>query len=627
MFKKIFFYSTMLPLGFAALSLVASGAGRPNILWLTAEDHSAYWLGCYGNENARTPNLDKLAERGVRYTNFFANAPVCAVARTSLILGTYAPQLGLQHMRSVYDIPGKYKTYSRLLQDAGYYVTNRSKDDFNFPYDPEKVWSDVGGDAHYKNRSAGAPFFTIFNTTTTHESSLFPSRYNRSRESGIIPDKPRVDPADVRLPAYLPDLPEIRMDHAIYHDVISAMDREIGDHLAELEARGEADNTIIFFYSDHGGVIPRAKRFVHDTGTHVPLIIYFPEKWKHLAPAAPGSEIDDPVSFIDLPPTILNLAGADVPEYMHGTPLFGTPEASGPRSLVFLYGQRFDGQILKFERAVTDGHYRYIHNFHPFRPQAYPHGYPLGQAAWSAWYEAWRNGETSPLEGSYWERNQPVDALFHTDSDPWEVNNLAGDPEYAARLAFMRDSLINQMAAIRDTGIVPESMWPGLIGDGTIFDYVNQADFPYRSLLDLAFEATDASQASLPRFQFALTSEHPVERYWGAIGCHILGREAKPAARALRKLTRDPFLVNRIAAYAALGQLGQRKFAIEGLLGVLDAPVENMALGEALDALLGLNALDQVGNEQLQAIIDRTDRDHRSLNLVAQAASEILKTR
>ncbi|MBH53098.1 MAG: sulfatase [Opitutaceae bacterium] len=604
--------------------------GRPNILWLTSEDHSAYWLGSFGNKNAHTPNLDGLAEHGIRYTNFFANAPVCAVARTSLILGTYAPHLGLQHMRSGYEIPDYIRTYSEVLQDAGYYVTNRSKDDFNFPYDKNQVWSDVGLQAHYRNRPYGSSFFCIFNSTTTHESSLFPTKYKRYRDEGIIPETTRVDFADVVLPTYLPDLPAIREDHAIYHDVMTAMDKEVGKLLADLEADGEADNTIIFYFSDHGGVIPRAKRYLQDTGTNVPLIVYFPEKWKHLAPAGPGSVIDDPVSFIDLPPTVLNLAGAEVPGHMHGTPIFGTDSSRGPRSLVFLYGHRFDGQMLKFERGLTDGHFRYIRNFHPFRPQCYPHGYTHGQAAWQTWYAAFKAGETNAVQSSYWERNQPVDALFHTDTDRWEVKNMAGDPAYAERLEFMKQSLIRQMTEIRDIGIIPEGMWHDLMGEGTIYEYVNRPDFPYEDLLNLAFKATDGSMASFARYQVALASDNPIERYWGLVGCTILGSEAKPALLAIRRLTKDEMLINRVAAYTALSQMGWKKFAVKGILELLNGPVTNMAFTDAIDTLVGLGEENQITDAQLQSIQDKVAAikpSNRSMSLVAQAADTLLKAR
>ena len=201
-----------------------TAADKPNILWIVSEDNDAQWLGCYGNKQAQTPNLDRLAENGVQFNNAYSNAPVCAVARSTIINGAYAITQGTQHMRSRHKIPSKYLPYVSYLKEQGYYCTNRSKTDYNFEGNDKAMWDQCSGSAHYKTRPDGSPFFAIFNLTVSHESSLFPDRIAINREKDLIPQKPRVKPADVDLPPYLPDLPEIRSDIAIYHDNITALD-------------------------------------------------------------------------------------------------------------------------------------------------------------------------------------------------------------------------------------------------------------------------------------------------------------------------------------------------------------------------------------------------------------------
>ena len=285
---------------------------RPNIMWVTSEDNSHHWVGCYGNEDAHTPNIDALAANGIRYKYAYSNAAVCAVARSTLILGRYACAMGTQNMRSRYPVPDNFRTYPSYLREAGYYCVNRSKTDYNFDGNDKSHWDECSSKAHWKNRADGQPFFAVFNTTISHESSLFEKKTNGYRDKGMIPKTPSRDPASVKLPPHYPDTPEIRQDWVTYMDIMTAMDKQIGDWLKELDDEGVRENTIVFYYSDHGGILPRAKRYINDTGTHVPLIVSFPKKWQHLAPAESGTVSDRHVSFIDLPPTVFSLAGVDM---------------------------------------------------------------------------------------------------------------------------------------------------------------------------------------------------------------------------------------------------------------------------------------------------------------------------
>lgn len=570
----------------------ASAQDRPNILWLTSEDNSHHWLGCYGNKQARTPNLDGLAAEGVRYRFAYANAPVCAVARNTLIIGRYACSMGTHNMRSRYPIPSRFKSYVSHLRAAGYYCVNKSKTDYNFATKDKQHWDDCSGRAHWKNRPEGKPFFAIFNTTISHESSLFDGKKKRSRRSGAIPKEPRLDPASVELPPYLPDTPGIRADWVTYTDIMTAMDQQIGTWLKQLEDAGLAENTIVFYYSDHGGILPRAKRYIYDTGTHVPMIVRFPKKWAHLAPGKPGSTSARPVSFIDLPPTVLGLAGVKVPDYMQGRAFLGADKRER-EPFVFLFGQRFDARMLRFVRAVTDGRYRFIRNFHPHRHRGIFAGYPHGQEGWKSFYSLQRAGKTTPTQSSFWNRPQPVEELYDTWSDPWEVVNLIDDPKHGERAARMRKATFDKMREIRDAGIVPESMYNQLSANGTIHDYVHDEGFPYERVLSAALYAGDRREP-LAIIQALIKDEHPMVRYWAAIGCTIRGAAAKPAFTDLRGLLEDDLPAVRIAAAEALVVQGDTRRGVEELVDLLGETKDDMVALEVLNIVEALGVTSKI---------------------------------
>jgi len=581
--------------GMAALA-TGETVDRPNIMWVVSEDNSHHWVGCYGNEDAKTPNIDQLAADGVRYKYAYSNAAVCAVARNTLILGRYACGTGTHNMRSRYPVPDSFRTYPSFLREAGYYCVNRSKTDYNFKTDDKSHWDESSGKAHWKNRANGQPFFAVFNTGISHESSLFKRKIDRARTQGLIPTTPTRDPATVELPPHYPDTPEIRQDWVTYMDIMTAMDEQIGDWLKELDDEGVRENTIVFYYGDHGGILPRAKRYINDTGTHVPLIVSFPKKWQHLAPAGSGTVNDRPVAFIDLPPTVFSLAGVEIPKQFQGRAFAGKAAVEN-EPYVFLYGQRFDSRMLRFVRAVTDGEYRYIRNFHPHRHRGIRAGYPHGQVGWQSLYKLKQAGELSDVQSAYWTMPQPVEELYHTAEDPWELNNLASDPKHADRLARMRNATLNKMREIGDTGVVPESMYEGISKDSTVYDYVHNEDFPYEEVLQLALAAGDGGTGVLEKLTAAMQHEHPVIRYWGATGCTIQGDVAAAAASQLRKLLEDASPSVRVAAAEALYAIGDKQEGFDGLLEVLKETKDPVVSLEALNITQALGVMKDVPKE------------------------------
>lgn len=569
----------------------ARGAARPNILWITSEDNGPF-LGCYGDPLAQTPNLDRMAAQGVRYTRAFANSPVCSAARSTLITGMHNLSVGLQHHRSRVPLPTWVRKYPEYLREAGYFCTNNVKTDYNFVGDQKAPWDECSNQATYAHRQPGQPFFAIFNFTDSHESQTFPKNVANKRENGTFPPEPRLRPEQISLPPYHPDLPEIRQEWVDYYDCITAMDRKVGQVLDELAQAGLADDTIVFYYSDHGGVVTRSKRFVYDTGTHVPLIIRFPEAWQHLAPTRPGGTVDRLVSFIDLPPTLCSLAGVPIPKQFQGTAFLGE-QAGPPADHVFLYRGRMDGRY-DMTRAVRNERYRYIRNYYPQRPNGQPYVYAYNAPTTPAWEAAFKSAKCNETQAAYF-LPRPAEEFYDTVTDPYEVHNLAGDPAYAEQLAALRAQCFADMDRFHDSGLIPEGMFELKAGDGTIADYVRTDAYPYEAVKAVADAATSRDLSQFGKLVEAMASDEPLLRYWGAVGCTVLGDDAAPAAPALRGLLRDPVASVRIAAAEALGHVGDPELAVASLAGELD-------LGDDAQVLEAINALDFLGDPAKAAL-------------------------
>jgi arylsulfatase A-like enzyme len=569
----------------------AFGADRPNILWITSEDNSPY-LGCYGDRLAHTPNLDRLAAEGVRYRHAFAQAPVCSSARTTLITGMYACALGAQHHRSRVRISESFRLYPEHLRDAGYYCTNNVKTDYNIA-NAGQPWGESSNRAHYKNRKQGQPFFAVFNLTTSHESQVAP-------RAGVDVEQLRVKPADVTLPPYHPDTPTIRADWANYYDRMTAMDQQAGALLEELDRAGLAEETIVFYYSDHGGALPRGKRNLHDSGTRVPLILRFPEKWSHLAPAQAGEWVDQPVGFVDIVASLFSLAGVPLPEHYHGQAFVG-PGKAPPREHVFLFRGRMDERY-DTVRAIRNPLFRYIRNYSPHRPWGQHYSYPFQVLpSMRSWHEEFAAGRCNSVQAAYWQE-KPSEELYALASDPFEIENLAADPQQAERLAALRRTLRAEMIAMRDTGFIPEGMFGRLAGDKTIYDYAQSEAYPIERIIDLADQATSRDPKALPDLLAALDDEHPVIRYWGATGCVVLKQQAAPAKEKLLARLKDDFADVRISASEALGYLGQSDAALDTLAVVLKTGNQYEVLA-ALNALDFMHAAGNVSLDRVQAML------------------------
>jgi arylsulfatase A-like enzyme len=557
-------------------------AQHPNILWITSEDNSPY-LGCYGDPLAQTPNLDRLAAQGVRYRYAFANAPVCSTARTTLITGMYATSLGVHNHRSRVAIPEAFRFYPEHLRAGGYYCSNNSKTDYNVS-GRDDVWDQSSPEAHYRNRAAGQPFFAVFNLTTSHEGQAAPK-----------PDKTdfRVAPDKIGLPPFHPDTPLIRRDWANYYDQMTTMDQQAGELLAELEREGLADDTIVFYYSDHGGALPRGKRNIHDSGTRVPLIIRFPRKWAQFAPAEPGAWVDDLVSFVDLPATLLNVCGVPIPEHYEGRPFLGAERAAG-RDHVFLYRGRMDERY-DTVRAVRDHQFRYVRNYSPHRPWGQHYSYPFRVLpSMGSWREEFAAGRCNDEQSRYW-KAKPPDEFYSLADDPFELHNLSDDPQYRDDISRLQAALRTEILATRDTGFIPEGMFARLARERTIYEYAQSDAYPLERILDLADQAIQGDAAQLPAFLAALQDPHPVIRYWAATGCLILQAQAAPARERLLACLHDDSFDVRVVAAEAVAYLGEPEAAAE----TLDLVLKRGNLHEALAAENAVDYLREAGHMTL----------------------------
>ncbi|MCX5770200.1 MAG: sulfatase-like hydrolase/transferase [Candidatus Hydrogenedentes bacterium] len=536
---------------------------RPNILWITCEDMSPT-LGCFGDLFSISANLDALAQQGVRYGCAFTHAPVCAPSRSGLITGVYPQTLGTHHMRSKAPMPVEVRCFTEYVRQAGYYCSNCSKEDYNF-LTPATAWDESSEKAHWRKRAEGQPFFSVFNLTATHEGQIRLPDDDFKRRTRSLSESERHDPGRVPVPPFHPDTPEVRKDWAQYYDLITVMDKQAGDILRELEQDGLAEDTIVFFFSDHGAGMPRCKRWLYDSGLHVPLIIRFPEKYRQFAPGAAGSTVDRLVGFVDFAPTVLSLAGVEIPAHMQGLAFLGS-QVRAPRQYVYAGRDRMDERY-DCSRAIRDGRYKYILNLMPHLSRGQFQQYMYEMPTMKVWAELKRLGKLQGPPGLFMEDTKPVEELYDVLNDPFEINNLAADPQYAGRLSQMREVLTEWMREIRDLGLLPES---------EMYKRANG-----RSFYELGKDNYTVPLAGLD-------ADDAAGRFWGVMRLYQQQKGSSPEWLAkLEALLADPSPAVRVAAAGLLHRSRPEK-ALDTLIQELQSPDEWVRLQAA-------NELDPLG--------------------------------
>ncbi|QZT38806.1 sulfatase [Halosquirtibacter xylanolyticus] len=545
---------------------------QPNILWITSEDNSAY-LGCYGDKNATTPNLDRLASKGVIFNNAFANAPVCAPARNTIITGMYSTSMGTEHMRSNHPMPLFVKGFPIYLRKEGYYCTNNKKEDYNTSNEL-RVWNDSSPKASYRNRAKGQPFFHIKNLVVSHESCIHDS---------IPMEKLQHDPKKMVVPPYHPDTKAVRHDWAQFYDKITEMDRQVGEILAELEKDGEADNTIVIYYSDHGGVLPRSKRFLYETGTKVPMIAYFPPKYAHLNPWGVGKHTDRLVSFVDLAPTMLSLCGVKIPNYMQGKAFMGKG-ALKPKTYVHMYRGRMDEKY-DLVRAVRDKRYRYIRNFMPYKISGQHLNYLWKAPSTRSWEREYLAGRCNKVQSAFWEP-RPIEELYDVERDPWEVDNLADNPQYQEVLKRMRKVNHEWMIRTHDTGFIPEGELMSYNENCDGYDYVR--NIKNKEIITAAEKAMTPNVRN-DKLLRMFNASNPSIRYWGLNGMIFNKRDDKKITTKALTLLKDPSFDVKVAAIEALYPLGYEKESMDALIHLFDIDGNQYQFCHLFNTILALN--------------------------------------
>ncbi len=550
-------------------------ADRPNILWISIEDTSP-WLGFCGEKYAVTPNLDALAKRGVSYTHAFATAPVCSPCRSAIITGRYATSLGTQRLRSRFPIPDGFRGYPHYLRQAGYYCTNNVKTDYNTSAEPRLIresWDQCSAKAHWRGRKAGQPFFAIFNLTVTHQSQAF------ERAKPHLPPNERHDPATAPLPPYYPDTPTARATMARVHDCITAMDKQVAQILDQLRQDGLEDDTIVFFWADHGQGIPRGKRTLWDTGLLVPMIVHVPPKYRRLAPGAPGSACDRLVYLMDLAPTVLSLAGLDVPAHMQAQAFLG-PKAGAQREYVFGARDRVD-EVFEVSRSVRDKRFLYIRNYMPHLSWNQPEDFSDNLGLRREITRLAGEGKLNAAQLTYAGATKPVECLYDTQADPWQIDNLADKDEHQATLERMRKALHEWQVRTRDLGFLPEWQAQKLSEGGQAMCEAAASDeaYPLERILDVADRVGKTGQVA--EFSRRLGDADTTVRYWAAIGLRAAGKLAAAAEPALRKALSDPSAPVRIEAAGVLASLSGDKEALDLLAGTIGQSDPHAALHAA----------------------------------------------
>lgn len=523
----------------------ADTVNRPNILWLTFEDTSASEFGCYGNTGVHTPNTDSLAARGIQFMNAWSVAPQSSPARSSLITGCYATTYGMDIHPRPYDTPeGIF--FPQLLREAGYYCTNNNKTHYNSTSDNTACWDECDRKASYNSprRQPDQPFFAVFNTATSHMGRIRTFHTDGRRDytqEGIYPDS-------LTLPDYVPDLPQVRSDYAGHLEAVQDVDTWLGFFLKDLKEKGLDDNTIVFFFSDHGGCLPRGKGYLYESGLKVPMIAWFPPKWQHLA-AMPSGQCTDLVNFTDLGPTVLSIAGVQPPAHMQGHALFGKYATGEKRTRQIAFAGNQLHHYMPV-RAVTDGRYKYMRSYIPYRQFALRNYYQWGMPSNKAWDSLVLSGANTNTDWELPFDSHPAEMLFDLESDPGELHDLSADPQYAGILSSMRATLSAHIRDTKDLGFFLPDTRTGHI----LYDKVRNENYPLNELYTLVETASTATTLSIPALSKALQSQLPEFRFWSAVGYAVLARNGLlgECPGALLNLIDDPNpQIAAEAAYAA----------------------------------------------------------------------------
>lgn len=580
----------------------------PNFVWLISEDNSKHFMKLFDSDGVETPNIAAMAAQGLIYTHAFSNSPVCSVARSTLITGTMAPRTAIQYHRKTKTapMPDGLEMFPVYLRRAGYYTTNNNKKDYNVEESPE-VWNESSVRASWRNRnSPDQPFFHQETFMESHESRL------HFKEDVMLSHKTNDNPQDVALFPYFPDTPTFRFTTALHRDKIREIDDWVGTRIEELREDGLLEDTFVFYFGDHGGVLPRSKGYLYEGGLHVPLVVRVPENWRHLVPAQIPQTMDGFVSFIDFAPTLLHLAGLQVPDQMDGEPFLGrdiSMENISRRDEAYGYADRFDEKY-EMLRSVRKGNWKYIRSFQPFYPDALHNNYRYKMLAFAEWRSLFEQGNLSGVTKQFF-LGKPAEMLFDLDKDPHETNNLANDPIHIEKLQALRSLARKKSEQISDLSFLPESVLVTEAIDNPVGYGKKNRDrlIKLMTTADLAVDQSDnASQALIS----ALSDEDELVRYW-AVTAQAARQFDNEIMVKIREMVQDKSTLVRWRALEYLGIHGAMD-PFPGLIQLINSskdPVEVLQLMNTLvffkDNPL-MNYSFEVGNLTPQATNDEVNR-------------------
>ncbi|SFF68152.1 Arylsulfatase A [Salegentibacter agarivorans] len=564
------------------------GKQPPNIVWIVSEDNSKHYLKLFDDNGVETPNIANLAEEGILFTRAFSNAPVCSVARSTIISGSYAPRIGAQYHRKskIVPMPDSIDMFPAYLRKAGYYTTNNSKEDYNL-IKGEDVWDDSSKNATWKNREKGQPFFHVFNIGTTHESGIHFQKEDIETIATVTSE------ASFKVQPTHPETKIFKYTNARYRDKMIKMDKEVGQVVQELEKEGLLENTFIFYYGDHGGVLPGSKGYLYETGLHVPLVVRIPKKYKNLVNWDSGSKTGRFVSFVDLAPTVLHLAGVNVPRQMDGRPFLSNNlkhEIPETQTITYAYADRFDEKY-DMVRSIRKGKYKYIRNFQPFNPDALMNEYRYKQLAYKQWKSLYEQGKLNKIQAKFFQP-KAAEMLFDLEKDPYETNNLAKNSKLKHTLIDLRKHLDHWMMNMPDLSFYPEyHLLEHAVENPVAFGQQHKQDIiRYHKVSQLMLQNFSGVKHKLESY---LQSKDPWERYWALIVCSSFRKKAKTLTPLVKSMAaQDPKRINRVRAAQFLGLIKKENPAPV----MLDALY---ATDRPMEALLILNMITVLNSQDL----------------------------
>ncbi|WP_338358400.1 sulfatase [Yeosuana marina] len=589
---------------------------RPNILWITIEDTSPQFLGVYGNQDARTPTMDKLANEGVRFTNAFSTGTVCSPSRTAIITGVKTYKTGTGNHRSDIQMPDYIKGFPAYLQEVGYYTSNNKKTDYNVKNEERYIaeaWDESSSKAGWWNRKAGQPFFSVFNFMESHQSRTMTESYEWYKGNILanLDKEEIINDDEFEMPPVYLDSPEMRKQFARVYNALKLTDNKIAQLLQRLKDDGLMDNTIIFFYADHGEGMPRGKTNGINYGYRVPFVVWFPEKYKELSPWGTEIVTNELVDFTDLAPTLISLVGGEVPEHLEGRILFGGGRQK-PADHLVISSDRSDNGI-DMVRTVTDGRYLYSRNYMPYMPELrYIRYMEIGEIK-QQMRQDYKAGILDSLQNSLFAQRPPV-FLFDLEADPWETQNLANNLDYKEILNKMETQLKDEVLQSKDIMFLPEYE----------LNLVNKAVAPYEYRLDDTeypiaeiYKAASLSGyvgSKVAEKQIAyLKDANKIVRYWAAMGLRSQSEQIlQNYASEIRDAMDDSYPpVSVLASAIAYHQFNDAK-AIQLLQSFCLSHNEDLAL-------MAVNLLLYVDDKEpfIETVKLAHDKEGRSYNVKA----------